>query len=537
MQCSTCGAELEDGFLFCRDCGAKVEKVIKFCSECGVSLNPGVKYCPSCGAKVESPIVIATPEGVVEDDSTPEVVLTQYPQREKTGELNADYDCAKITKCLTAPDYGDIKPLAYLHKLSGRGIQEQISNTAANLWDSFDLYAKTSAIICVIVVQFFLFALIGHNSTAKALAVLQLLLVIFALLIHKRMIIADKQWLKFVILGLSAIILIPSITSFKQKTNSNAISQEISTVKDTMAETTVTPVPEITFYYEDNPEKQGPGVEVAGTTEPIIEPVIDVTVPAEVKTYDLDKDLIVTKCRRDADKTTMYYIRFSEKDSSGNYVRDYEFDSCINPRTMGKNFNAIGDLPSWFYVGATVHVKANFGYNGLKDCNVTEASSSTLTPNVTSSPEDSVIEMPIMHGLTVDLIMDAAKQYGISVQPFSDEDFGGGTKHRELTNSSNGLNLEFTYDSSTKEVLCASIVTFAKLSSAQEQKDVVIGMSKIICPPEDSSTVSSWVNSNIGKKAETTINNFIYELWLGSSGNICYNAGVQNWEKWELHRE
>lgn len=131
----------------------------------------------------------------------------------------------------------------------------------------------------------------------------------------------------------------------------------------------------------------------------------------------------------------------------------------------------------------------------------------------------------------------AVTVHGISVQPFSDEDFGGGTKHRELTNSSNGLNLEFTYDSNTKEVLCASIVTFTKLSSAQEQKNVVIGMSKILCPSEDSTAVSNWVSSNIGKKAETTINNFVYELWLGPSGNICYNAGVQNWEQWELNRE
>lgn len=91
--------------------------------------------------------------------------------------------------------------------------------------------------------------------------------------------------------------------------------------------------------------------------------------------FDIDKDLVVAMCERDDKYTSMYNIVFAEYNEDGVPINFYAFDSydgCINPRTMGKNFNAIGDLPSWFYVGATVHVKANLSGNGLStlDCSV-----------------------------------------------------------------------------------------------------------------------------------------------------------------------
>ena len=92
--------------------------------------------------------------------------------------------------------------------------------------------------------------------------------------------------------------------------------------------------------------------------------------------FDIDKDLVITMCEKDDEYTSMYNIVFTEYDENGVPINFYAFDSydgCINPRAMGKNFNAIGDLPSWFYVGATVHVKANLSGNGLStlNCSVT----------------------------------------------------------------------------------------------------------------------------------------------------------------------
>lgn len=108
--------------------------------------------------------------------------------------------------------------------------------------------------------------------------------------------------------------------------------------------------------------------------------IIDATVNPETtqatnvpktETYAVDKDLVVTKCERDAKYTTMYNIAFAERDMNGNCLREYSFDHCINPRTMGKQFNATGSLPEWFYVGAIVHVKANLAYGALSTTDVT----------------------------------------------------------------------------------------------------------------------------------------------------------------------
>lgn len=56
MKCPNCGAELENGVLFCKDCGYKLnnENDNKFCRECGAELEKGVKFCSYCGADVNA---------------------------------------------------------------------------------------------------------------------------------------------------------------------------------------------------------------------------------------------------------------------------------------------------------------------------------------------------------------------------------------------------------------------------------------------------------------------------------------------------
>ena len=112
------------------------------------------------------------------------------------------------------------------------------------------------------------------------------------------------------------------------------------------------------------------------------------TVPASA--YDtLDSDLIVVKVTRDPDKTTMYDVMFGEPGEGGGLKHVYYFDDIINPRAMGKEFNAIGDLPSWFYEGATVHVKAKLDGSVILEsgCEVTQ-SSNVLTVQDVKVEED-----------------------------------------------------------------------------------------------------------------------------------------------------
>ena len=55
MKCWNCGAELQDGVLYCRECGSKVAQqsdVKIFCKQCGHELQQDVLFCSYCGARV-----------------------------------------------------------------------------------------------------------------------------------------------------------------------------------------------------------------------------------------------------------------------------------------------------------------------------------------------------------------------------------------------------------------------------------------------------------------------------------------------------
>lgn len=51
MKCQNCGAELQDGVLFCRECGSKIKK--RFCRECGAEIKEDSRFCSNCGANLK----------------------------------------------------------------------------------------------------------------------------------------------------------------------------------------------------------------------------------------------------------------------------------------------------------------------------------------------------------------------------------------------------------------------------------------------------------------------------------------------------
>lgn len=140
--------------------------------------------------------------------------------------------------------------------------------------------------------------------------------------------------------------------------------------------------------------------------------------------------------------------------------------------------------------------------------------------------------MPVMSGTSLDKVVSAAKKYGLA-QKFDDENFGHGTTFRSLDNESGGLSVDVVYSTDTKEILHATIIT-NKLSSTQEQKDLICGMAGVLCPGADSKEVEKWVNDNIGGSKKTIINGFDYELALGPVDNLLFYTGQSTWEEWDL---
>lgn len=101
MKCAKCGAELEDGVLFCRECGAKVEIPRKrFCRECGAPLADGVKFCSECGAKID--LIV---------DSPVSASITNTIESSDQGKKDND-NPAEAEKKKTAPNVDSIKERA-----------------------------------------------------------------------------------------------------------------------------------------------------------------------------------------------------------------------------------------------------------------------------------------------------------------------------------------------------------------------------------------------------------------------------------------
>ena len=158
----------------------------------------------------------------------------------------------------------------------------------------------------------------------------------------------------------------------------------------------------------------------------------------------------------------------------------------------------------------------------------TTASVPTSTP--THAPAGQT--MPVMPGSSLDTALAEAKKFGLS-RAYSDEDFGHGTKLCTLTTKNGGLDLDIVYSTSTKEILCGTIVSFNQLSSADEQTAFINAMASVLCPESDKTEVAEWVKSNVGSNAETTISRFVYTVEVGPVGNYLYYAGESNWEEWD----
>ena len=141
-------------------------------------------------------------------------------------------------------------------------------------------------------------------------------------------------------------------------------------------------------------------------------------------------------------------------------------------------------------------------------------------------------EMPVLEGTSVKTVAERAKKFGLK-ELFADEDFGHGTKMKSLSNDSYTLMIDIIYSTATKEILCIDLITSPK-TSASQQREFVLGMADVLCPPEDVEEVTSWLNKNIGKKAKEDINGIDYELSLGPNKNIIYDVGMASWEEWDL---
>ena len=86
-KCISCGADLDEGALFCAECGIEQENAKKKCINCGADLEDGALFCGECGTKqeVEQPIH-SEGETVInlQKEESVDEILSAQPQEEGT---------------------------------------------------------------------------------------------------------------------------------------------------------------------------------------------------------------------------------------------------------------------------------------------------------------------------------------------------------------------------------------------------------------------------------------------------------------------
>lgn len=263
----------------------------------------------------------------------------------------------------------------------------------------------------------------------------------------------------------------------------------------------------VTYHlrYEDDPARQTPEPTAASPASPMTPISTPKPVSTPLPLYDLDEDLVVVDCKKDTKYSSQYFITFAKFDSSGTLLRLYAFDSdrgCINPRTMGDEFNAIGPLPNWFYVGATVHVQAKHSGGALstKDCVVTPARGDSATSNAESTPGPSPqhVESPsgYMSAKGKDVfnaVIEGEKLW--KTQDFGDDDW------YIWDADIDGISFEVDSAGKNGRVLCIQVMDMMRTGNT----DIYYKLLKVMFEGEDLSTATAWVKNNIGKEASTKI--------------------------------
>lgn len=61
IECSNCGAQVDENNKFCTECGNKIENEIN-CPQCSTILPVNTKFCTDCGADVSKPAEIQCPK-------------------------------------------------------------------------------------------------------------------------------------------------------------------------------------------------------------------------------------------------------------------------------------------------------------------------------------------------------------------------------------------------------------------------------------------------------------------------------------------
>lgn len=154
------------------------------CSKCGAELSEDTKFCSYCGQKIE-----VTPPPVVEETVIPPIPDVENVKEQKVGEMKAD------------------APKSFADKAKDKGIE---------IWNKLSLYGKVTTVSIAVFVLFCFVALLAGKTVAVVIAIVQVVMVVVSILMHKSIIKLDQKkiWLKWLVLVVAILFTALNIMSY-----------------------------------------------------------------------------------------------------------------------------------------------------------------------------------------------------------------------------------------------------------------------------------------------------------------------------------
>lgn len=177
------------------------------CSKCGAELSEDTKFCSYCGQKIE-----VTPPPVVEETEIPSISDVENGKEQKQEKSKAD------------------APKSFADKAKDKGIE---------IWNKLSLYGKVTTVSIAVFVLLCLVALLAGKTAAVVIAIVQIVMAVVSLLMHKGVIKLEqkKLWLKWLVLAVAILFTALNIMSYSWGTQTPTTGQNPSSTNQDSGET------------------------------------------------------------------------------------------------------------------------------------------------------------------------------------------------------------------------------------------------------------------------------------------------------------
>ena len=177
------------------------------CSKCGAELSEDTKFCSYCGQKIE-----VTPPPVVGENEIPPIPDVEIVKEQKQGKAKAD------------------APKSFADKAKDKGIE---------IWNKLSLYGKVTTVSTAVFVLLCLVALLAGKTTAVVIAIVQIIIAVVSILMHKGIIKLEqkKLWLKWLVLAVAILFTALNIMSYSWGTKTPTTGQNTSSTNQNSGDT------------------------------------------------------------------------------------------------------------------------------------------------------------------------------------------------------------------------------------------------------------------------------------------------------------